>query len=220
VFGIGKKIDRKVAATDDVHIWNGWTQGLIERLNGVDRLTFHLNSFQITSCFDGEEYAAEARHAKADLENYERMPLLFDGRPAGRPGRMFGEVTAELQGLEIYNSIYCEVEILRVPLATVIEHKRSGFIILDASDPIAWGADESRQFRRPTILLKLYDPDWSVLDALRQAFRAAVSLRKLPEMRVLLSSKVDVPVVGFGQAGRRLNVSSVIVWETWGQQPL
>ena len=79
-------------------IWNGWTERLITTINGQDQFTFQLTYFSVTNDFDSLRYAHAVRMADQDLENYDKMPMLFSDVPNGIPNEGYVQINGLARG--------------------------------------------------------------------------------------------------------------------------
>jgi hypothetical protein len=220
VFGLSKRRkngEQQAPRVGDEGYWNGWNADLIRRVNGADRFDIALDQMHVTTSFKGRDFAAETRWARSEIDTYEKMPLLFEDRPSGRPKCRYANCTVEITGRDTRFGLRCQIDIHTVSPDRVVETEAAGSIVLSATDWIGAEMDKAREFSTPCIEVVLYDLEGSLFEALRAAFVASQARVGEPTLRLFLSSKIDVPIQGFGQAedARRVPVRDVIVWETW-----
>jgi hypothetical protein len=223
VFSLGKRRkngEQQAPRIGDEGYWNGWNADLIRRINGADRFDIALDQLHVTTSFEDRNFAAETRSAQSEIDAYEKMPLLFEDRPSGCPKRGYVNRTVEITGRETRFGLRCQIDIHAVLPDRVVETEAAGSIVLSATDWIGAEKDDAREFSTPCIEVVLYDLDGSLFEALRTAFVASQACVGKPALRLLLSSKIDAPIQGFGQAedARRVAVRRVVVWETWSSQ--
>jgi hypothetical protein len=215
---------RKVQSVEpnaEPSVWNGWTRRMIERVNGMHRLDFVLRSFEATYDFEADRYASAARLAAAELDDYEKMPLLFVDRPSGHARDRYDQIEATIAGKERKLAIDCELEILRASLSIIASEERAGRLILTSTDLLARPRDDAHESQTPVIAATFYDANGDLLNAIRQSFMAAQSREELPALRVILKNKIEATPDQFRtQGSQSYEINRIIMWEKWEREAL
>jgi hypothetical protein len=204
MFGFGDKLrGKKGLVAEDKDIWNGWSQRLVESINGAGRFNIKLTGMTVTSSFISASRSVVSQ-------------VLAASNPEGS----YLEVDVELFGnLERRRGIKCDMGLVRVAKSQVVKEQRAGFLALTSSDPVeGYPKDPAHEWRTATLVMKLYDVDGLVTQSLQQAFNAARFNNTMPELRVFLADKVQLTVDGLNeQLERSVNISWFIIWEKWGK---
>lgn len=199
---------QKLAA---ISVWNGWTESLIAAVDGVERFDIVLDHLNVTTSFDGADYADAV--SLADYLHKE-MALLSEEKPSREPHRGYVARTVEAEGHDARFGLHCMIEIYSATAGTVVERAASGTAILSACDPTN-DRREGSEWGTPCLIVKLYDVDGELLTAIRHAFQAAAPSGHPPSLRLRLTSKMAVSKEVLANSHALGTVASVVVWETW-----
>jgi hypothetical protein len=216
----GGRREKRIAETS-LPSWNGWTQALLDAINGRDNLELLISSMHVSWSFDAARFSEAVHLDELDEQGYHDMPGIADKPLVRYQDKMpYPEIEATCKAKEVYRGIDSEIEISqaakRYPLSYVSEKGLVGHIIINATDSTTLKT-KGQEWKTPLLSVSIQDLDCQLVSALRNSLRAARLQQTRPRLRIFLAEKFKVSVSALlqDQANMRVGLKQIVLWEMW-----